>query len=1138
MRSLALALALAAAGPTPLASERAARQQADDQIKRALVGSSAALADRDAAVVGELRAVKERQQGSLTQLSVALASEIGSRQKNDQVLVGAMSKLRADNEAKISSALGSFKSMRSRIVQAAIAKLDSKNQDALKNALAKVDAKREAALQRSLAELNIKREKVLFKSLQNLTREFNSGLAKLDAKQKRIVALEEKARDGADVALNSVADRQSAAINQALAVEIRRRQAGDLEASTDRDRAVTTLRTRIGTAMKQDVAALATQRSKATQEAAIALDQRDQQQVSVAMQTVSNATDRVMAAMRSKHERVLAAEAAERKAGDLQEQNLVMSKLLEVNKAMKDETEHRKTGDKAQDEAEHLALADMSKKVKSSYSGELKKLAGAADGQLDLEAKKRRADDKALSSKLDAVVSEDEATLASEVSARKRGNTAAQAALDGTETKLVNAVEKLDSKRAATLGSTVGQLKRSDKKIQDGIATLGSMAVSQLTTEATARKGADQDEATARGQADAALTRRIGSVETMVTKKVEQESSLQTEADRKVLQEAESRDEEIRSVLAKEVTARRAEDQAITKTRESEVDQAKTTAAASVRANLAKFDKQREKRLKVMLANLDLQRQKKLDLALKAARNEHTAKFAKVVKKQERKTLKGLGTETRARQTEDQKNNAAIKRDTMKMASVVGAEASARQAGDDAEAQARRTDVLKLRSAIQTHKDLAGKSLAKETKERKAGDEKFRAEVDKTTQNLLGAVRSEQGAREKGDAAERKAVEADVKAAEKKVTGSLKSGIKTLDSSATKDLDTEITKMTKARDATRKSAVADALAEGKTRAKKAAAVLGGKVDKAVEAEITARKAADKKIGEQVVEAEAQVAQEQTKSSEAEATALDKEQAERKKQDADQKAAIDAVESKHHKEMGKEEEAREAGDRKIDLAMKDGDRQLNAKIKEELKSRQRGDRAVNRTIASQKWELQTKLRKQDAAYKAAETKEGDTRAKEDRKTLEMLDQKVRHLRALLKAEERARIRGDLQKKSLLQQLEGEAKRRNRALTSAESDLAQGAQSLEAERDEISNLRGTLHHAAASIPSATQRWLRAQPSVSLAEELGEMLVPHAPRAAELAQELTRELKMRPGHRTAKMAALIHEIRVQLRDAKASL
>jgi len=399
-------------------------------------------------------------------------------------------------------------------------------------------------------------------------------------------------------------------------------------------------------------------------------------------------------------------------------------------------------------------------------------------------------------------------------------------------------------------------------------------------------------------------------------------------------------------------------------------------------------------------------------------------------------------------------------------------------------------------------------------------------------------VRSEQGAREKGDAAERKAVEADVKAAEKKVTGSLKSGIKALDSSATKDLDTEINKMNKARDASRKSAVADALADAKTRAKRAAADLSGKVDKAVAAETTARKAADKKIGEQIEEAEAKVAKEQTKSSEAEATALDTEQAERKKQDADQKAAIDAVESKHHKEMGKEEEAREAGDRKIDLAMKDGDRQLNAKIKEELKSRQRGDRAVNRTIASQKWELQTKLRKQDATYKAAETKEGDTRAKEDRKTLEMLDKKVRHLRALLQAEERARIRGDLQKKSLLQQLESEAKQRNQALNSAESDLARGAQSLQAERDEISNLRGTLHQAAANIPSATQRWLHAQPSVSLAEELGEMLVPHAPRAAELAQELTRELKMRPGHRTAKMAALIHEIREQLREAKAAL
>jgi len=1060
--------------PTPaaLSAEAAQRSATDANLEKAIVKTSDALANRDTALLGEIRGVQEAVQGTGTELSTALTAETSKRRQNDNLLVREMAKLREENDRRISVALTHFKSVREGLVKSALAKLDRERQKNLMTSINNLDKKKQARLKKMFADMDVKRQKVLDSSFNRLKTAFQEALGKQVGRQATALRSEMRSRRSGDSKLKATLDQRRSEFNAAMEKEMKTRKAADTNATKTREAAVARAGLLLIRGFKKDLGAVTTRLAASQKRIFGDLGRTSAMRLARAKANLGLKTATAAKVLDTQLTSKLMQEAAARKAGDTKTQDQISTGLRLFKAGLVEEAAARKKGDQDGASTRSAELKALGARLRASFTKDIKALALKADKQFSAETAARKTGDQTISDAIKSKAKGMKAAVVAEAEARQAADKALALKRAAIGQRLDSSIKGLASKRGKLLDVEAKSLAAVDKQNAANLVATKEAFEKDLTTEAAARKAADENEGKLRKKGDAAIASEMAASYKRMVRLVDDQAAQRNASQSSVERTIHTADAALAKDVKAEIETREATDLEEEAAREKAIQGVVSNIAKDMNRDLAKADAHRKQVLKKKLADMDERREAILKKSIKEQGAQMKAADEQSVAASTNKMEKEIEKEKKRMQTEDEKLLSQITKAEQAAKTQLNAEKKAQAAGDKAQDALRKKDFADVAKRTSAMEQGVLKALESEGAARKAADE-AEDKYDRTQiQKAKAAVTKEKAARIAGDKGSSDFLKKEVNLLAKRSDRNLRVAVNALNTKLDADMTAKLKKeQAKREESLKKDLDGMTAAAGKYGKAELAKVETAKTS-AVKQETSARSKADAGLRDQIKAAEARLAKDQADQDTRAKEAIQEEAKAREAEDKD--IARGAKELSVDIKDSVEEEIKERKKSDADLNRTLGlmEKGLNKKVNAETHLRKEADRKLEATWKGEKREVVAAVVKQEQKHAATLETERKERWTEDQKIKKKIASEMAAIREDLAKEEQERIKGDKKKKSLLLSIhqgteehkrrvaelkeEVEAQRPSPALETKDTALVQTVAADEQELGELSNV----------------------------------------------------------------------------------
>jgi len=1039
-----------------LKGEIKARQQTDATLQRALAGAAQSLADRDAAIVGELRQVTDQGDNTVTQISVNLATETAARKQNDNGLIADMTRLRDENMAKLKVAMMGFKALRDKIVSAAQSSQRKKSKAALAYAIRKLDAQRQAKLEQTLAEVDQTRAIALQKRLGELQTYVKSTKVKLDSQETAATTKEIRKRQKQDVELQAQVNKDNLDAQRALALESRVRKSADVSEEAARKIAVSGIGKRLAAVMRKELAAMDLADQQALKSATSKLQASETSDVTAATKELASTSAKVAKAFDTKRTRLLKAEEQERKAADSNANRRLRKGVAAAKTALAAEEKVRHQGDRQRAKDRSAAINQLSKKLTAEFDADIKKLAKAGDTTLDTEGASRAKEDRKLSATIVALQKADASALKSEASARRSQERAAEKSRTSLRNSVTSKLKKLDGAREAVLDKESAALARADKALLAGVSAEQKAVKAKTRKEASQRASVDSSEAKERSKSDNALSSRVDTVTNKISKTLAAETGLRTKGDAQITRESEDEDDAMLDDLEQNAKQRGAADRGARAALKKDVANVESKANHALKTKLKKMDAEREAAIKKDIAEMDEVRQAKLQAAVKKKSDERKVDNDKLII-QEDKTLRGwTDLATSQRKDGDKKVGTVLSSKLQDFQALVKNTDKQRREGDAREGRLRTKDVEDASKGISRISKKVAAAETAEERSRKAGDQGNSDLADQRQAQVVSLLDGEKKQRSEGDAqaaAKRKKLVAD---SEDRLIKKDNDGINKAKAGRQQQLTSTMESFVQGRDKSRSKQLSTA--NGKASQDLSAAVLKEqtKLGATVTKEQRARRAADADTSSEMRQSVARSMKALKAGQGATEAALDAEAKERKRVGSEHQTEVTKLGNAQKKLVGRMGEARASHDKALTKEVQAVSGRVTRALAAETSMRAKADRGLTRLVQGERQVVQADMTKRESAQTEALSGEERKRKSEDDSIRKELEKEADDLEREIKKEAYERDRGDRGEAKLVATVDKEQVEAEKTLQAAQSLEAEESSDLDVEQTQEQKL----------------------------------------------------------------------------------
>jgi len=1039
-----------------LKGEIKARQQTDATLQRALAGAAQSLADRDAAIVGELRQVTDQGDNTGTQISVNLATETAARKQNDNELIADMSRLRDENMAKLKVAMVGFKALRDKIVSAAQSSQRKKAKAALAYAIRKLDAQRQAKLQQTLAEVDQKRAIALHKRLGELQTYVKSTKVKLDSQETAATTKEIRKRQKQDVELQAQVNKDNLDAQRALALESRVRKSADVSEEASRKIAIAGIGKRLAAVMRKELAAMDLADQQALKSATSKLQTTETSDLTAATKELAKTSAKVAKAFDTKRTRLLKAEEQERKSADKNANKRLRKGVAAAKAALAAEEKVRHKGDQQRSKDRTAAFNQLSKKLTAEFDADIKKLAKAGDGTLDTEGAVRAKEDRKLSATIVALQKADATALKSEANARRSQESSADKARTSLRNSVNGKLSKLDGAREAVLSKESAALARADKALVAGAAAAQKAVKAKTRKEANQRSSADSAETKERSKSDNALSTRVDTVTKKMSQTVAAETGVRTKGDKEITRESQDEDDELLDDLERNEKQRGTADKAARAALKKDVANVESKANTALKTKLKKMDAEREAAIKKDIAEMDEVREAKLKAAVKKKSDERKVDNDKLIIQEDKTLRAAINLATSQRKDGDKKVGTVLSSKLQDFQALVKTADKQRREGDARQGRLRGKDVAEASKAIsRISKKVAGAETAEE-RSRKSGDQGVSDIADQRKAQVVSLLDGEKKQRSEGDtqvAAKRKKLVVD---SEDRLMKKDNDGIKKAKAGRQQKLTSTMESFVQGRDKLRSKQLS--AANGKVSQDLSAEVRAEKtkLGTTVNKEQRARRAADSDAGSALRQSEARSMKALKAGQGAVESALEAEAKERKRVGSEHQAEVTKLGNAQKKLVGRMGEARASHDKSLTKEVQAVAGRVTRGLKAETSMRAKGDRGLTRLVEGERQAVEADMKKREGAQTEALTGEESKRKSEDDAIRKDLEKEAADLEREIKKEAYERDRADRGEAKLVATVDNEQAEAEKTLQAAQTLEAEESSDLDAEQTQEQKL----------------------------------------------------------------------------------
>mmetsp|Transcript_41287 Transcript_41287/g.90081 ORF Transcript_41287/g.90081 Transcript_41287/m.90081 type:complete len:1096 (+) Transcript_41287:94-3381(+) len=1006
------------ATPTAIGAEAAQRSATDANLEKAIVKTSDALANRDTALLGEIRGVQEAVQGTGTELSTALTAETSKRRQNDNLLVREMAKLREENDRRISVALTHFKSVREGLVKSALSKLDRERQKNLMKSIDSLDKKKQARLKKMFAAMDVKRQKVLDSSFNRLKSAFQEALGKQVHRQSTALRSEMRSRHTGDTKLKDTLNKRKSDFNAAMQKEMKTRKAEDVNATKTREAAVAHAGLVLIRGFKKDLGAVTTRLAASQKRIFGDLSRTAAMRLASAKTNLGLKTATAAKVLDTELTTKLLQEAAARKAGDTQTQDQISTGLRLFKDGLVAEAAARKKGDTDGASARSAELKSLGARLRASFTKDIKALALKADKQFSSETTARKTGDQTISDAIKSKAKGMKAAVVAEAEARQAADKSLALKRAAIEQRLNSGIQDLAGKRGKLLDVEAQSLAGVDKQNAANLLATKEAFEKDLGTEASARKAADEGEAKLRKKGDVEIASEMAASYKRMVRLVDTQGQQRNASQSSVERTIHTADAALAKDVKAEIETREATDLEEEAAREKSIQGVVSNIAKDMNRDLAKADAHRKEVLKKKLADMDERREAILKKSIKEQGAQMKAADEQAVAASTNKMEKEIEKEKKSMQTEDDKLLAKITKAEQGAKNKLEAEKKAQAAGDRAQDALRKKDFADVAKRTSAMEQGVMKALQSEGAARKAADDvedKYdRAQMGKT----LTAVKKEKGARIAGDKGSFEFLRKEMNLLAKRSDRNLRVAVNALNTK----LDAAATAKLKKEQAAREESLKKDLDGMTGAASKYGKEELAKVEKAktteVKQETGARAKADAELREQVKAAEAKLAKAQTAQDQKAKEAIQAEAKEREAEDKEIATGAKELSTDIKDTVEEEITERKKNDAALNRTLGLMEKGLDKKVNAETHLRKEADRKLETTWKGEKREVVTAVIKQEQEHTATLETERKDRWAEDQKIKKKIASEMASIREDLAAEEQERIKGDKKKKALL------------------------------------------------------------------------------------------------------------------------